>query len=151
MKTYWGGWGITPAVLTSQLDGSEWSAPYPGRFTHSTHCIGGWVGLSQSRCCRVGKNLLPLPGTEPRLSSPQPIAVSTELYRKDNFLKYYMYVLTQKETSHSNTRSSVFRDVMHCSPLKVNQCFGEHRLYLLGQRVSQKGNRREAGRRQNSS
>jgi hypothetical protein len=22
----------------------EWSASRPGRFTHSTHCIGGWVG-----------------------------------------------------------------------------------------------------------
>jgi hypothetical protein len=35
--------------LTSALDGSEWSASHPGRFTPretapSTHWIGGWVG-----------------------------------------------------------------------------------------------------------
>jgi hypothetical protein len=34
--------------LTSALDGSEWSASRPGRFTPreralGTHCIGGWV------------------------------------------------------------------------------------------------------------
>jgi hypothetical protein len=35
--------------LTSALNGGEWSASRPGRFTHrerapDTHCIGGWVG-----------------------------------------------------------------------------------------------------------
>jgi hypothetical protein len=37
------------AFLTSVLDGDEWSASRPIRFTPreivpSTHCIGGWVG-----------------------------------------------------------------------------------------------------------
>jgi hypothetical protein len=37
------------AFLTSALDGGEWSASRPGRFTHregtpGTHWIGGWVG-----------------------------------------------------------------------------------------------------------
>jgi hypothetical protein len=37
------------ALLTSALDGGEWSALLPGRFTHGernpgTHWIGGWVG-----------------------------------------------------------------------------------------------------------
>jgi hypothetical protein len=36
--------------LSSALDGGEWSASRPGRFTSkerapSTHWIGGWVGL----------------------------------------------------------------------------------------------------------
>jgi hypothetical protein len=35
--------------LISALDGGEWSASRPGRFTPrerapDTHCIGGWVG-----------------------------------------------------------------------------------------------------------
>jgi hypothetical protein len=35
--------------LTSVLDGDEWSASRPGRFTpgegaHGTHWLGGWVG-----------------------------------------------------------------------------------------------------------
>jgi hypothetical protein len=29
---------------TSVLDGGEWSASLPGRFTPGTHWIGGWVG-----------------------------------------------------------------------------------------------------------
>jgi hypothetical protein len=36
--------------LTLALEGGEWSASRPGRFTpreraHGTHWIGGWVGL----------------------------------------------------------------------------------------------------------
>jgi hypothetical protein len=35
--------------VTSALDGSEWSASHPGRFTpgekaHGTQWIGGWLG-----------------------------------------------------------------------------------------------------------
>jgi hypothetical protein len=46
MKTYWGSGGI--AFATSSLDGGEWSASRPGRFTYGvrdpgTHCRGGWV------------------------------------------------------------------------------------------------------------
>jgi len=49
MKTYRGSGGIAPAFLTSTLDGGEWSASRPGRFTlreraPGTHWIGGWVG-----------------------------------------------------------------------------------------------------------
>jgi hypothetical protein len=41
--------GIAPSVLDSALDGGEWSASCPGRFTPrerapGTHWIGGWVG-----------------------------------------------------------------------------------------------------------
>jgi hypothetical protein len=48
MKTYGGG-GIVPPFLTWELDGSEWSASRPGRFTPGkgapgTNWIGGWVG-----------------------------------------------------------------------------------------------------------
>jgi hypothetical protein len=49
MKTYWGSGGIAPRILDSALDGGEWSASRPGRFTPmgrapGTHWIGGWVG-----------------------------------------------------------------------------------------------------------
>jgi hypothetical protein len=47
-----GSGGIAPSLLTSAIDGGEWSAPLSYRFTPppppgdkalSTHCIGGWV------------------------------------------------------------------------------------------------------------
>jgi hypothetical protein len=48
MEAYWGSGGIAHS-LTSALDGDEWSASRPGRFTPresdpGTHWIGGWVG-----------------------------------------------------------------------------------------------------------
>jgi hypothetical protein len=44
-----GSGGIAPPFLTSALDGLEWSASRPGRFTPSrkaagTQWIGGWMG-----------------------------------------------------------------------------------------------------------
>jgi hypothetical protein len=44
-----GSGAIAPSFLTSTLDGGEWSASRPGRFTPErkaagTHCIGAWVG-----------------------------------------------------------------------------------------------------------
>jgi len=49
MEAYWGSGGIAPRILTSVLDGCEWSPSRSGRFTpreraRFTHCIGGWVG-----------------------------------------------------------------------------------------------------------
>jgi hypothetical protein len=48
MKTYWGMEVQLHAFLISALDGGEWSASRPGRFTprervRGTHWIGGWV------------------------------------------------------------------------------------------------------------
>jgi hypothetical protein len=50
MKAYWGIGGIYSSMhsLTSTLDGGEWSASRPGRFTPrerapGTNWIGGWV------------------------------------------------------------------------------------------------------------
>jgi hypothetical protein len=49
MKTYWE-WRYTSThSLTSALEGGEWSASHPGRFTPGEkapgiHWIGGWVG-----------------------------------------------------------------------------------------------------------
>jgi hypothetical protein len=45
MKTYWGSGGIAPRILDlGTRYGGEWSASRTGRFTPSTHWIGGWVG-----------------------------------------------------------------------------------------------------------
>jgi hypothetical protein len=62
------------STMTAALDGGEWSASRPGRFTsgekvRGTHCIGGWVGPTAGMDMEK-RNFLSLPGTEPRLSSP---------------------------------------------------------------------------------
>jgi hypothetical protein len=59
MKAYWG----MEAFLTSALDGCEWSASRPGRFTArerapGTHCIGGWVGHRYSLNTMVKREIL---------------------------------------------------------------------------------------------
>jgi len=47
---YWEGRYSTTHLLTSALEGGEWSASCPGRFTPaletapSIHSIGGWMG-----------------------------------------------------------------------------------------------------------
>jgi hypothetical protein len=48
VKAYWRVEVQTQEILTSALDGDEWSATLPGRFTpreraSGTHWIGGWV------------------------------------------------------------------------------------------------------------
>jgi hypothetical protein len=51
--------------LTSALDGGEWSASHPGRFTSrerapGTHWLGGWVIENESEVCAAegwNKNL----------------------------------------------------------------------------------------------
>jgi hypothetical protein len=64
--------------LISALDGGEWSALRPGRFTPTervpdTHWIGGWEGprASMDVVARIKKSQ-PLSGIECRSSSPQP-------------------------------------------------------------------------------
>jgi hypothetical protein len=49
MKEYWGSGGIVHEFLTSVVEGGEWSASRPDRFTPrkrapGIHWIGGWVG-----------------------------------------------------------------------------------------------------------
>jgi hypothetical protein len=66
--------------LTSALDGSEWSASRPGRFTPretapGTHWIGGWVG-PRAVLDAVVKRKIPSPRREPNPGTPivQPVA-----------------------------------------------------------------------------
>jgi hypothetical protein len=46
MKT-WGSEGIAPPFLTSALDGGEWLASSPCRFTPGTH----WIGDPRAEIC----------------------------------------------------------------------------------------------------
>jgi hypothetical protein len=71
---------ITSQLLTSALDGGEWSASRPGRFTPresppGTHWIGGWVG-SGAVLDAVVKRKIPSPRREsnPRIPIVQPVA-----------------------------------------------------------------------------
>jgi hypothetical protein len=80
MKVYWGSGGIASLIFNSALDGGEWSASRPGRYTpreraHSTRGIGGWVG-PRAVLDAVVKRKIPSPGWEsnPRTPIVQPVA-----------------------------------------------------------------------------
>jgi hypothetical protein len=79
MKKYWGVKVYLHAFLTSALDGGEWSALRPGRFTPrerapGTPWIGGWVG-SRAVLDTVVKRKISSPRREsnPRTLTVQPI------------------------------------------------------------------------------
>jgi hypothetical protein len=68
--------------LSSALDGGEWSASRPGRFTPSerapgTHWIGGWMG-PRAVLYAVAKRKIPRPRRESNPRNPiiQPVAQS---------------------------------------------------------------------------
>jgi hypothetical protein len=75
MKTL-GSASIAPPFLTAAVDGSEWSASRPCRFTAGTHWIGGWVGP------RTGLDVVEKRKSCPCLdSNPDRPAHSLSLYR----------------------------------------------------------------------
>jgi hypothetical protein len=81
MKAVLGEWKYSSThSLTSALDGGEWSASRPGRFTSrervlGTRWIGGWVG-PRSVLDAVVKRKIPSPRREsnPRTPIVQPVA-----------------------------------------------------------------------------
>jgi hypothetical protein len=81
MKAYWGSGGRAPRILlTSALDGGEWSASRPSRFTTresapGTHWIGVWVGPRAVLDAVVKRNI-PSPRRESNARTPiiQPVA-----------------------------------------------------------------------------
>jgi hypothetical protein len=72
MKAYGGVEIYLHAFFTSALDGGEWSASRPGRFTAGTNLLGSCVdpraGLDAMAMRKIPS--LPLPGVEPWPSSP---------------------------------------------------------------------------------
>jgi hypothetical protein len=80
MKT-WNG-GITPLFFTSALDGCEWSASRPGRFTSGERSpvpIGeeaGWAPEPVWTLYNTEKTLAPIGN---RILAIQPVAKQTEL------------------------------------------------------------------------
>jgi hypothetical protein len=63
-----GSGGIVPCILDLALQGGQWSASCPGRFTPSIHWKRGWVGPRAS-LDTVGKGKIPSPCWE---STPKP-------------------------------------------------------------------------------
>jgi hypothetical protein len=70
-----------PCFQTSVLEGGDRSASRPGRFLPrerpGTHCTGDWMGL-RAGLNRCGKSR-PYRDSIPGPSSPQPVAISTDL------------------------------------------------------------------------
>jgi hypothetical protein len=98
--------------LTSALDGDEWLASRPGRFTPrektpGTHWIGGWVG-PRAVLDAVVKRKIPSPRREsnPRIPIVQPVALKRPwtlllllslffpyaFFRRRNFF-FYLWIL----------------------------------------------------------
>jgi hypothetical protein len=80
MKTYWGVEVWLHAFLISALDGGEWSASSPSRFTPrerapGTHWIGGWLS-PRVVLDAVVKRKIPSPRRESNPKTPivQPVA-----------------------------------------------------------------------------
>jgi hypothetical protein len=71
-----GSGGIAPPFLASPLDAGEWSASRASHFI-PRHPLDRRLDGPQSwyRRYEVDNNLLPLPGIELRLPSPQPVAL----------------------------------------------------------------------------
>jgi hypothetical protein len=75
MKTYW--MSGAPPLLTSALDGEEWSVSRPGSFilleiATATHWIKGWVGPRVDLDAVERRKILPLPGIEPQRPARNP-------------------------------------------------------------------------------
>jgi hypothetical protein len=77
-----GEWRFSSTILTSALDGGEWSASRSCRFTPSTNWIGGWVG-PRAGLDATEKNKISCPCRETNPSRPARslVAIPTELSR----------------------------------------------------------------------
>jgi hypothetical protein len=80
MKAYWGVEVKVHAFMTLALDGGEWSASRPGRFTPRKRCpgihwIGSWVG-PRAVLYAVVKRKIPSPRrkSNPKTPTVQPVA-----------------------------------------------------------------------------
>jgi hypothetical protein len=92
--------------MTSALDGGEWSASRPSRFTpregaSGTHCIGGWLGPRASRDAMVKREIpTPLSGLKTSISQ----------------------LLVQRYTAELSCKITCL--ISHVCHVAVNNCFG---------------------------
>jgi hypothetical protein len=76
IKRYWESEGTAPRILSSAIDGDEWSVSRPGRFTPrerapGTHWIGGRVGPRVGLDAVVKRKISsPYRNSNPRSSNP---------------------------------------------------------------------------------
>jgi hypothetical protein len=104
--------------LTSVLDGGEWSASRPGRFTPrerapGTHWIGFWVG-PRAVLDAVVKRKIPSPRRESNLRIPvvQPIAQRYTDWAKDVFFFYLHHRVQTGSGVHPSLLSSGCRGLL---------------------------------------
>jgi len=77
-----GEWKYSSAhSLTSEIDGGEWSALRPCRFTPRTHWVEGWVG-PRAGLDMVSKRKIPSPRQEsnPDHAIVQPVSFNANYY-----------------------------------------------------------------------
>jgi hypothetical protein len=92
MKTHGGRGGIASPFLTSVLDWSKWSASRLCRFVPGTHCIVGWIGpIRALDAVKWEKSVATAENRALGLPSPQPVAISTELYANTNSVQPGFY------------------------------------------------------------
>jgi hypothetical protein len=79
--------------LISALVGGEWSASHPGRFTYSTHWIGGWVDPRAGLDDVEKRKFLTLPGLELRLLGRPARSQSLYLIRYPGYAEEHVQVV----------------------------------------------------------
>jgi hypothetical protein len=78
----WGSWSIAPPFLTSALDGDEWSASCPCRFTPGERAPGTFlIGWDPQPVWTLWKREKSLSLGGNRTPAVQPVAIPTELSR----------------------------------------------------------------------
>jgi hypothetical protein len=97
MKAYWEWRYSSTYSFTLALDGGEWSASRPGRFTHrerdpGTHWIGGCVG-PRAVLDTLGKRKIPSPRRElnPRTPIIQPVEIVNTKTKQKTYNYTYLY------------------------------------------------------------
>jgi hypothetical protein len=75
MKMYWGNGNVAPGILTSSLNGGEWSASRSGHFilgerAPGTHRIGDWLVPSEGLDAVTKRRLSALVGNRTPIFLP---------------------------------------------------------------------------------
>jgi hypothetical protein len=117
--------------LTSALDGGEWSASRPGRFTSrerapGTHWIGGWVG-PRSVLDAVVKRRIPSPRRESNPRTPIVQSVTQSLYRLSYQGCHNLTIPNPKPKAQCFSVPGVDLSVLRASPSLHQEAKGRNR------------------------